>query len=122
MYRFKYEDLFNVKKIKMRKVQMFMITSLVGNQTEVINRYFSKKKFFVCAVLLNRNSQKVKEQWTDFKCKNSDWLKREITLFDDAITSTSFGHSILSSSSGRPSLSYTEKSDRAKRLESTELL
>ena len=62
MYRFKYEDLFNVKKIKMRKVQMFMITSLVGNQTEVINRYFSKKKFFVCAVLLNRNSQKVKEQ------------------------------------------------------------
>ena len=45
MYRFKYEDLFNVKKIKMRKVQMFMITLFVGNQTEVINRYFSKKNF-----------------------------------------------------------------------------
>ena len=57
-----------------------------------------------------------------FKSKNSDWLKREITLFYDAFTSTSFGHLILSSSSGRPSLSYTEKSDRAKRLESTELL
>ena len=69
MYRFKYEDLFNVKKIKMRKVQMFMITSFVGNQTEVINRCFSKKKIFVCAVLLNRNSQKVKEQWINLKAK-----------------------------------------------------
>ena len=94
MFRFKYEDLFNVwlekKDINEKKSNVFEhVIQIVGSdETVVISNDIQKK---ICR-LCNSFEQK----WSDcqrticrFKSKNSDWLKREITFTDDAIPSAS---------------------------------